>query len=104
VLALRARVARARPLPAVLSGHLVDRQKVRRAGVEALQVERVAVEDGRGGHAELNPVFAVPLLELRFPDFLALEVVAGQVPGPDEGPDVPAVGGGRRARVIALVP
>ena len=96
-------VAGAVDLPDLLAGRLVEGDHPVAAGVDERQVEAVLVQQRRDVHAVLDAELAVALLDVEVPDLLAVEVVAAQVAGADEGVDVLAVGAGRGRGVVALV-
>ncbi len=64
--------------------------------VNQLKIERIAVEERSGGHAELNVDFSEAIGHIELPNFLSIEGIASQNAGGKEDPNVLAVGGGRR--------
>jgi predicted ATP-dependent protease len=89
-------------LPDALAGPLIqrDNQRFVRAGfpiaVNELQVKSISVQNGRRGHPKSDIEPAVPVLQVHFPDFFAVDRIAADRPVGHHRPDVFAVG--RRGR------
>src|SRR4030095_3663943 len=104
-----ARVRRPRHSPEFLAGVRVERQQIRfvrsipptasATGFVALQhwkIKTSVVEDGAGAEGPVEGKLSIVLLNISFPDFLALEIQTEQIPGTKEKPDVSAVRDGGR--------
>src|SRR5262245_63476650 len=94
MLALDPGVALALHLPDVLAGSLVEGNHPGPAGVHQRQVEPVTVEQRRRVHPVPGLKPAVAILSVEGPDFLAVEVEAGEVTVAGVGIDVLAVRAG----------
>ncbi len=54
-------------------------------------------------HAPLNPKFAIAILGVKLPDFLPIEIMAGEVARAGEGVNVLAVRAGRRRGQVSFI-
>src|SRR5260221_8753970 len=98
-------VAITRPidLPDLLPRGLIQGHHDIRIRVQQLQVEPVAVEHRRRVHSELNIESAVSVLQIEFPNLVAIEIEAAKVTRTDEHPDVLAIRAGRSRGAVTLV-
>lgn len=89
--------------PDFVAGQGVQCQHRAAAAMQQLQIEPIAGEDRTRRHAELDVELAVLVLDVELPDLLAADRVTGQIAGAHEGPNVPAIGRGRRRGEVAFV-
>ena len=102
VLALELRVGDAIDLPDRAARPGVEPDHLARARLvvelhrpmDQLEIERVSLEHRGARHAELDVEPAEPLTDVELPDLLAVDGVAREDAGAEEGPHVPPVGRG----------
>ena len=109
MLVLRSAVAIALDLPDFLPIDGIQADDFRFAGlgvavaVDQLQIEPAAIQQGRGGEAELDIELAVLRGDVQFPDLFPADGVATERAVGEKGPDVLAIGAGRRGSKIPFV-
>ena len=103
LLAFCAGVALAADLPDFFAGGFIQREDRGSPAVDQLQIESLAVEDRSRRHAELDVEAAVLLLQIDPPDFLTIEIEAGENSIPGHHPDMMSIGRRRRGRRVAFV-
>ncbi len=101
--ALAPAIRRPGNLPRLFPSRLIQGNDPHAAGMEEGEIKSIAMQERRGVHAVLDPEFAVAVLSVEPPDFLALEIEAGKVPAAREGVDVFAVRTRRRRCLVAFI-
>ncbi len=96
-------IAGTRLLPDFTAIVLIQRDHFRSAAMNERQIQPIAVQQRRGGHAPHDVELPIAILHVEFPDFVPLEVVTRQIAAAHVGPDVLAVGAGRRRGRITFV-
>src|SRR5205807_3511912 len=102
MLVFEAGVVLALHFPDVLAGRLVKRDDPVAARVQEDQVQLLSLEHRSVMEAMLNLVFSIAVLSVELPDFLALEVEAGEIAAGHRGIHMRAIGAWRGGSGIPL--